>query len=395
MIPPTTFSTAIGSGTQNHNPVAQNDSATTDQDQAVSINVLANDSDSDGDTVSIASVGTPANGIASVSSGRVVYVPKSGFSGTDSFTYTISDGKGGTATATVSVTVKAVSVNHDPVAQNDSVTTDQDKAVTINVLANDSDPDGDTISIASVGTPANGTAAISSGKIVYTPKAGFSGTDSFTYTISDGKGGTATATVSVTVKAVSVNHDPVAQNDSVTTDQDKAVTINVLANDSDPDGDTISIASVGTPANGTAAISSGKIIYTPKAGFSGTDSFTYTISDGKGGTATATVSVTVKAVSVNHDPVAQNDSVTTDQDKALTINVLANDSDPDGDTISITGVTTPANGTAAISSGKIIYTPKAGFSGTDSFTYTISDGKGGTATAYGFGDREKYDIVNG
>ncbi|MFN5538738.1 MAG: Ig-like domain-containing protein, partial [Candidatus Melainabacteria bacterium] len=367
----------------NDPPVAVNDSVVTNEDTAVTINVLSNDTDVDiatnGDVISIQSVGTPSNGTAVISSGQIKYTPNLNYFGTDSFTYTITDKAGLTSTATVNLTIN--SINDPPVAVNDSSTTAEDTPITINVLANDLDPDivtnGDVISIQSVGTPTNGTAVISAGQILYTPKANFNGVDSFTYIITDKAGLTSTATVNLTINPV--NDPPVAVNDSVVTNEDTPITINVLANDTDPDiatnADVISIQSVGTPSNGTAVISSGQIKYTPNLNYFGTDSFTYTITDKVGLTSTATVDVTIN--SINDPPVAVNDSAITNEDTAVTINVLSNDTDPDiatnGDVISIKSVGSPTNGTAVISSGQILYTPKANFNGVDSFTYTIQD----------------------
>jgi hypothetical protein len=176
------------------------------------------------------------------------------------------------------------------------------------------------------------------------------------------------------------NKVPDAVDDSASTAFQAAVEINVLANDTDPDGDALTVTATSAPGNGTAAIANGKVTYTPNAGFTGTDTFTYTISDGKGGTDTATVSVAVGSATANKNPVAANDSASTAFQTAVQVDVLANDSDPDGNALTITGTTNPGNGAVAIGGGKVTYTPNAGFTGTDTFTYTISDGKGGTAT---------------
>lgn len=271
--------------------------------------------------------------------------------------------------------VCTVSVNNAPIATDDTATTDADQAVTIDVLSNDSDADGDTLSIMSVTNGSNGTVAVNGNQLVYTPTTGFSGNDSFTYTISDGKD-TATATVNVTVKAaVSNNSAPVAVDDSATTDAGQAVTINVLTNDTDADGDTLGITNVTDGSHGTVAISGDQVIYTPANGFSGNDSFTYTVSDGED-SAAATVNVTIKAVvSSNTAPVATDDSASTLFNTPVTIDVMANDTDADGDPLSIIAAANGSNGTAAIDLGKIVYTPNDGFSGKDTFTYTISDGQ--------------------
>ena len=343
--------------------------------------VLANDSDPDGDPLTITGVGLPAHGTAAAAAGKLSYTAASGYSGPDTFTYSISDGKGGTASAIVSVTVQGPP-NRAPVAQNDTYVLDQNSTNnSLNVLANDSDPDGDALTITAVGAPAHGTASIAGGKVNYSPAPGYTGADSFTYAIADGKGGTASATVAITIQPVAVNHPPVAQNDAYTVDQNSSAnSLNVLANDSDPDGDPLSITAVGAPSHGSASIVSNRVSYAPAAGFAGTDSFTYSIADGRGGSASATVSITVQVP--NHPPVAQNDAFTVSQNSAAnTLNVLANDSDPDGDALTLTTVGAPVHGTASIAGTRVSYTPAAGYSGSDSFSYSIADGRGGTASA--------------
>ncbi|MET0231169.1 MAG: Ig-like domain-containing protein, partial [Rhodanobacteraceae bacterium] len=294
------------------------------------------------------------------------------------FTYTISDGHGGSATAGVTVTVSP-RPNRPPVAVDDAATTAFQTPIAINVLANDSDPDGDPLAISGVTTPANGAVSASGGTITYTPANGFSGIDRFTYSIDDGRGGTATANVTVTVGA-RPNQLPIANNDAATTVSGTPVTITVLANDSDPDGDPLTLQSVTTPGFGSAAISGTVIVYTPAAGVVGTDTFNYTINDGRGGTATATVTVTVTPPP-NQPPTAFDDATTTAFATPVTIDAIANDSDPDGDALTIISVTTPAGGTAVINNNRIDYAPSRAFSGLDTFAYTISDGHGHTATA--------------
>ena len=161
-------------------------------------------------------------------------------------------------------------------------------------MTNDSDVDLDALSVLSNTDPANGTVTIAAtGEFTYTPNAGFEGDDSFEYTISDGNGGEATATVSITV-AAKPNTAPVAVADEFSTEFETPAVGNVLTNDSDVDLDALSVLSNTDPANGTVTIAAtGEFTYTPNAGFEGSDSFEYTISDGNGGEATATVSITV------------------------------------------------------------------------------------------------------
>ncbi len=366
----------------NQPPVAVDDNVSTEQDDPVSFSPLGNDSDPDGDSITILSVTQPSNGSSDIQpqADRLIYRPAAGFSGTDSFEYTIEDSNGATATATVNLSVS--SVNVAPVAIDDTATTNQDTAVTIDVVGNDTDGNSDALTVSAVTDPANGSVVILNNAVVYTPDASFGGDDdTFDYTVADGNGGTDTATVTVTVNAVIVNNIPVAVADSATTDAGVPVIIDVLANDTDLDSDPLTVSVVSDPPNGTAAIVTGGIEYTPATGFAGDDdAFTYEVSDGNGGTATGTVTVTVNAVFVNNIPVAVADSKTTDAGVPVIIDVLANDTDIDLDTLTIAGVGDPANGTAALATGGIEYTPATGFSGDDAFTYDVSDGNGGTAT---------------
>jgi CshA-type fibril repeat protein len=359
----------------NDPPVAANDNASTAEDTPVTINILGNDVDPDGDPLTVVTATAPNGTVTINPDGTIVYTPNANFNGADTITYTIKDSSGATSTATVSVVVAPV--NDPPVAVNDIASTTEDTPVTVSVLGNDTDIEGDPLTVTAA-SAVSGTVTINpDGTLAYVPNANFNGTDTITYTISDGKGGTSTATVTVTVAPA--NDPPVASNDTATTDEDTLVTIPVLTNDTDIDGDPLTVTAASSP-NGTVTINAdGTISYTPNANFNGTDTITYTISDGKGGTSTATVTVTVNPV--NDAPVAVPDSITTAEDTPVTIPVLGNDSDPEGDPLTVTAATSP-NGTVTINpDGTIRYTPNANFSGTDTITYTISDGKGGTSTA--------------
>ena len=182
-------------------------------------------------------------------------------------------------------------VEDAPVANDDSAITDEDVPVTIVLLANDVEVDGDTLAITTVTTPSIGTTVVNGdNSITYQPLANIFGSDTFTYTVVDGNGGSDTAVVSVTIAAV--NDAPVAVDDSAFMDAGTAVTITVLANDSDIDGDPLTVVTATQPVNGVVALNlDNSVTYTPTAGFRGSDSFNYTISDGTGGTDTATVFV--------------------------------------------------------------------------------------------------------
>jgi hypothetical protein len=271
--------------------------------------------------------------------------------------------------------------NKPPIARDDTAGTQKNVPVMIDVLANDTDPENDTLTVTAVGDPPNGSVTNNSSSVTYTPDMNFVGTDNFTYTISDGNGNTSTANVTVIVSE-GPNGPPVANDDAAMTQENTPVTINVLVNDTDPDGDSLSVDSVTDPPNGAATINADQTVtYTPDANFFGTDTFDYTIHDGKGGFDTATVTVTVER-RPNSPPNAVDDSATTQENTAVTINVVANDSDPNGDPLTVTNVTQPANGTTTNNGdGTVTYSPNSGFTGTDTFNYTISDGRGGTDTA--------------
>ncbi|MGF1525007.1 MAG: beta strand repeat-containing protein, partial [Leptolyngbyaceae cyanobacterium] len=361
----------------NDDPTAVDNTTSTPENTAVVIDVLSNDSDVDGDSLTTTAVGTAGNGSASINpDGTVTYTPDAGFSGTDSFTYTISDGNGGTDTAAVTVTVSATA-NQDPVANDDSFSTDEDTDLSGDVFADngngaDSDPDGDTLTATVLSDVSNGSLTLNGdGSFSYTPDANFNGTDSFTYQISDGEL-TDSATVSIMVDPV--NDAPEAADDSSNTPENTAVTINVLDNDTDLDGDSLSIATVGTAGNGSVVDNGdGTVTYTPDTDFSGTDSFTYEVSDGNGGTDTALVTVSVS--NENGVPDAVDDTFSTDEDTPLSDSVLANDTDPDGDALTVSLLTDVSDGSLSLNAdGSFSYTPNADFNGTDSFTYEVSDG---------------------
>ncbi|MCC6595427.1 MAG: tandem-95 repeat protein [Rhodanobacteraceae bacterium] len=361
-------------------PLAQADSAGAVAGVPLTIDVLANDSDPDGDSLTVVAVGTPGHGSALIVGNAVVYTPDPGYSGAESFTYTISDGRGGSASASVGVNVSA-QANRAPIARNDNAATQVAQPVTIAVLANDTDPDGDDLAVVAVGTPANGSTAISGGSVVYTPAAGYIGSDSFSYMVSDGHGGDASATVTIQVQP-SANTPPVAAADSMAIAPGATVTINALVNDYDADGDPLTITWLGIPSRGVASIAGNSIVYTAATTALGTDTFSYRISDGRGGSASARITINI-ATMANQAPVAIDDTATTPAGTTVTVAVLNNDSDPDGDPLTITAVGTPIAGTAAIVGNTIVYTPtNPTFVGIDRFSYTISDGRGGTATAF-------------
>ncbi|WP_413166581.1 Ig-like domain-containing protein [Capilliphycus salinus ALCB114379] len=367
----------------NTNPDAVDDERSIRSNTAIIINVVGNDSDPENDPLNITTFDqNSANGgtITRSASGRaLVYTPAANFTGTDSFIYTVDDGKGGTDTATVTINVES---DQTLLAANDTATTDQNTNVTINVLANDIDPENDPLEINTFDENSANGGTISRSEngeaLVYTPAPGFSGTDTFTYEATDGTN-TDIATVTVTVNPAT-NTEPSAIDDQRRTEVNTAVTVNVLTNDTDPENDPLTIENFdATSANGGIIEPSEEgqaLVYTPPQEFVGTDTFTYTINDGQGGTDTATVTINVTDSQLK--PEAVDDRATTQQNTEVSINVVANDIDPENDPLNINSFDqTSANGgtVAASEDGQsLVYTPASGFIGVDTFVYQITDG---------------------
>ena len=358
----------VTSGLGNEPPDARDDTPSTPEDTPTTIDVLGNDDDLDEDTLTIWSATDAEHGDVNCTALDCTYTPGPNFNGDDEFDYTVDDGHGGLDIATVHITVTPV--NDAPLVTNDAVTTAEDTAVAVDVLANDADLDADTLTITQKSNGTHGTATCTT-TCAYTPARDYFGTDSFTYTVSDHHGGTATGTVTVTVTPV--NDAPVAVGDNVTTAEDTAKEIAVLGNDSDVDNAlaTLTASVRTTPGHGTVTCSS-TCTYTPVADFHGTDSFGYTVSDGDL-TANATVSITV--TTVNDAPVARADSATAVAGVPQVIAVRANDSDVDGDLLTVGPGATPSNGTVTCGGTTCTYTAAPSFVGTDSFSYTVTDGK--------------------
>ncbi|WP_420337096.1 cadherin-like domain-containing protein [Roseibium sp.] len=373
---------------KNQAPDANDDFVSTKADKTATGNVLSNDSDPDGDNLTVALKDGPTAGSVTLNAnGTYVYTPNGDYEGKDSFTYTIDDGNGGTDMATVHIHVDAPEAkNQAPDANDDFVSTKADKTATGNVLSNDSDPDGDNLTVALKDGPTAGSVTLNAnGTYVYTPNGDYEGKDSFTYTIDDGNGGTDMATVHIHVDAPEAkNQAPDANDDFVSTKADKTATGNVLSNDSDPDGDNLTVALKDGPTAGSVTLNAnGTYVYTPNGDYEGKDSFTYTIDDGNGGTDMATVHIHVDAPEAkNQAPDANDDFVSTKADKTATGNVLSNDSDPDGDNLTVALKDGPTAGSLTLNAnGTYVYTPNGGYEGKDSFTYTIDDGNGGTDMA--------------
>ncbi|KKM06158.1 hypothetical protein LCGC14_1746800, partial [marine sediment metagenome] len=371
-------------------PIAVDDSVTTAEDTPVNFSLVANDSDAEDDLVAAsAAIVLPASkGTVSINNGIATYTPNANATGVDTFTYTVKDAALNTS-APATVTVTITPVNDIPVVQNVTLSIDEDTpsaATAIRSLATDVEDSIPTGTINLVRAPSSGQVVFDqvAGTFVYTPDANVTGQDSFTYTITDSEGGVSLpATVTVNIGAV--NDRPVVADDSISTDEDTATTLAILANDSDVEDSGFNAANVSLENQGSGAgmyefatVSvnlDGSLAIMPSQDVNGVFSFTYTLTDGEGLSSTpATVTLTINAV--NDAPVALDNSAQLQEEGSFEVNVLGNDSDVDvGDSLdvsSVTVVSAPSNGqTQVTATGAIIYTANADYFGDDSFTYTV------------------------
>ncbi|WP_170984930.1 tandem-95 repeat protein [Roseomonas sp. AR75] len=356
-----------------------------EEDSGIAGAVQASDGDGDLLSFSVEAGDGPAHGSVEIEAGTgaFLYTPDPDFHGADSFTVTIRDGRGGTALQLVEIAVAAVNDAPEAAAEI-AIGTNEDAAVSFDIAA--SDPDGDplTFTIAVGDGPAHGVVDLDagSGAVTYTPDADFSGADGFTVTISDGQGGVTAQFVGITVAPM--NDAPVAQGFTGGTGaEDAPILGSVQASDPDADDLVFTVEAGDGPFNGGVLLDgdSGAFTYTPDPDFFGSDSFTVTIRDGHGGVTLQVVEIVVEPT--GDAPVAQGyTGGVGEEDSSIAGDVNASDADNDALTYSIQAGDEPAHGSVLLlgSTGEFWYSPDTNFSGTDSFTVTISDGKGGTAT---------------
>ncbi|GAJ75106.1 T1SS secreted agglutinin [Vibrio sp. JCM 18905] len=357
----------------NDAPVAKDDAATTQEDTAVTIDVLPNDTDIDGDKLSIDSASVPSDqGTVEIVDGKLVFTPAENFNGDAEITYTVTDGAL-TDQATVNVTVNAV--NDTPVVE--SSLADQTLAedftpysIDLNTAFSDVDNVDGELSF-SVSGNSNIQVAIVNGIATFTPTADWNGSEALTFTATDPSGESVSQAVNFTVA-------PVAdiEADKATVVEDTPTIIKVLDNDTfEGDDKVVSLDTNNGPANGTVSVNpDGSVTYTPNDNYHGTDSFTYIVTSGGGVSESTTVNVDVTPV--NDTPVAKDDAATTQEDTAVTIDVLPNDTDVDGDKLSIESASVPKEqGTVEVVDGKLVFTPAENFNGDAEITYIVTDGQ--------------------
>ncbi len=368
-------------------PTASDDTITVNEDTATDVTsaILANDSDPDGDTLSVTGASNATGGNVDFAAGVVTFTPSANACGTGlgSFDYTMA-ATGGTSGA--HVTVNVACVNDAPHAVNDTASGDEDTDVQIaesDLVANDTDVEGDSLSVSGVSNASGGSVDRSGGTVTFTPAKDLcgNGAASFDYTVSDGNGGTDTG--HVTIDLTCEPEPPVANDDTISGTEDTDVVVSsddLTSNDTDADGDTLTVTDVTNASGGTVDLTAGTITFTPAADACGTGagSFDYTVDDGgNGGSDTGHVSVDLDCV--NDAPVAVDDTVTVDEDSSatdVTASILGNDTDAEGDTLSVTDATNATGGTVDLTAGVVTFTPDADAcgAGAGSFDYTVSDG---------------------
>jgi gliding motility-associated-like protein len=355
-------STSITVVAPNTKPVANNQTVPATEDTPKAIALTGTDAENDPLIYSILS--QPAHGTLSGTAPNITYTPNLNYNGGDSFTFRVNDGiYNSDLPGTVTINVQAV--NDLPIANNQSVTTSEDVAKAVTLTA--SDVDANALTYIVITPPAHGSLTGTGANLTYTPSLNYNGSDSFTFRANDGTANSNTATVSITITPVN-NDAPIANNQSVTVQED--VPKPIVLTGTDPDGEAITFSIVTPPAHGTLSGSGANVTYTPTLNYSGADSFTFRATDGTLISATATVSITITAQ--NDAPIASNQNVVYDINTPKNITLIG--SDPDGDPLIFIILTLPTNGILTGTGANVTYTPGVGFTGNDSFTFRVNDG---------------------
>lgn len=361
----------------NYVPVAVNDNATTIVNQSVEINVLANDSGFNDGFGNIDIHKQPAFGTVSVNSNRTItYTPSNMFIGVETFQYYIEDLDGDKSVATVTVTVTE-RPDYQPVANDDWRGCSFNTPVVVDVLFNDTGLDDTPITLTITQDPAQGTAQVNAdGTVTYTPLLNFVGIASFNYKVTDADGDNDDAMVTISVKS-GTNNTPTAVDDDATTMVNKAVDINVLANDSGLDDGFGKLGIHKHPTFGAVVVNANRTIkYTPSNMFIGTETFQYVVEDADGDKSVATVTVTVTE-RPDYQPVANNDSRGCSFNQPVVVDVLFNDTGLDDAPVNVSIKTNPSQGDAVVNpDNTVTYTPATSFVGILEFEYTVTDADG-------------------
>ena len=363
-----------GSGGNNDPPTTTGTSATLNEDAgATNITIAATDPDNDTLTMTVTS--QPTKGVVAVTGARQFsFTPAANQNGADQFTYSVRDPGGLSATATVNLTITPQP--DAPQAPDANIATNEDVPGAATVTA--TDIDGDALTAAIVTAPAHGAVNITGTNpftFTYTPTLNANGADSFAYQLQDPSGASDLATVNVTIAAQP--DAPALPVINIVTAEDAQASGSFGA--TDVDGDAVTVIVNTPPAHGTLQVAGGNYVYMPAADFHGADSFAVVASDGT--LQTGAVQIPVTVTSVNDAPVAAADVAVIPATGATNIDVLLNDSDADGDSLTVEIVTSPPGANAVVAANQVRVTPSAGALGPNRLSYRVRDPNGGEATA--------------
>lgn len=353
---------------------AHPDSYIINEDSQITFNPILNDVFYKADEYRIISIGHVKNATIRIKGNEITVLPNKDFYGDIGFNYVIASKDNKTLTSEISI--KVMAVNDRPIAKDDLVLTQEDiQMILPSLTANDTDADGDNLEVINISKPIHGSIEEDSGVWVYTPEEDFYGIEKISYTIRDEKGAIDKGIVTIMVKGI--NDAPMAVDDEYTTNEDTKIRItDFLSNDLDVDEDLIYLTGHTNPSYGTITYNGKSLIYTPEKDFNGKDYFYYTIADTKRNNSKARI--TIKVTPQNDEPITKSDGpFKTEVSKPIYItSAMENDSDVDGDELSISTYTRPLNGEVSFDAGNtFVYIPNPGFIGIDRFTYTVTDGK--------------------
>ncbi|MFJ8265760.1 Ig-like domain-containing protein [Peribacillus asahii] len=367
-------------------PVTKGDIYETNEDESLEVDsdngVLKNDRDVENTGLKAMLVKGPEHGVLSLDEdGSFIYVPNQDYQGEDEFSYVADDDDKRSEPVKVKITVDGS--NDAPVAVEDVYEVEEDGALTKNVTQNDTDVDGNALTVSLVSGPSHGTLVlVADGSFDYAPDGDYHGTDEFTYQVSDGHGNSNVVSAKITVK--SVNDKPYGADESFETDEDQTLNViasnGVLKNDTDMENDTLKAVLIQTTQHGSLTLEEdGSFTYVSDSNYHGTDTFTYKAVDGSLESEPVTVTINVK--NLNDLPVAVDDNYTIEEDEGIiTVGqavLTANDTDADGDTLDTIKVSDPSHGSVTMNpGGGFEYQPSKDYHGTDSFTYKVTDGNG-------------------
>ena len=351
-------------------PTANSQTVNVGFNTATPVTLTGSDPNTPAQTLTYTITTSPTHGTLSGTAPNITYTPASGYNGTDSFQFTVTNTSNLTSTAaTVTLNVAAGT----PTANSQSVSVNFNTATAITLTGSDPDSPALTLTYTIFTAPTHGTLLGTAPNLTYTPTANYQGSDSFTFRVSNGTNTSNTATVSITVAAGT----PTANSQSVATGFNTARAITLSGSDPDSPALTLTYTVTTAPARGTLSGTAPNLTYTPTANYQGSDSFTFTVSNGQKTSAAATVSITVAAGT----PTANSQSVNVNLNLPRTITLTGTDPDSPALALTYTVVTAPANGTLSGTAPNLTYTPNPNYTGSDSFTFRVSNGQNTSAAA--------------